>query len=1063
MEEKIILNESILSSVLQVNNIDITTLRENEKKTNYFKKLSNFSPLLLIISCNYDKKYSPEISLNAAIQLKNYIKSFWKNNEKDISIINDDNILICKEDKEYLRVKILEAIIYVIDIENMIILKQYKQCLKTILKYDFRENKIENKQFISKTIEYLSSKNIKQIYAGIIIFGQLSKIFEFDNEENQIAYNNELIKVNNYLLSSLYECTDINNTLQANFAYKIIKIFFRSFQGAIPELFTQEQIFEKWINFIINCIKTPISENNINENENLRKNIFFRLKRVCYQTITRIMQKYSKCSNKIEKNQFEKMINNKYINIFLELYKTIFVNHFNNKVFIDNYGKTCIYNFFSIIMENKSYNKNVIQLFINDNNNILLNYIINDCFLSYDDIELWSTDPKKYLAEKVEEINSILTKRYNACKLFSSLFTYKEKKNGKPVYYEILYEFLCKTLINEENNLNSEKKNLVNNLNNKPYYSIYNNINYCLRKESILYIIKSNSDLILKYSKNNFENFIEKIIFPELSSPCALLREQASNFFQKFKNYIFKDENLIENIIKSLSYLMQNDPFLPVRFESAITLSSLLNQKKVKEMLKGEILPLLQIYIKLMEETDLEEIMNSLQEVIQNFTEESKIYIVHLSEYLIKYFNKLLNSIIDGDKEDNNIDEYSLINNIINTFCNFIHYFVNNNDIYPKIENYVNDLIDFCIILQPEDKLEEGLGILKEILFNCQALPKNALKYFIPLINLVVGENDLPNLDIELYGSENISDISNLICFYINKDYEENLIKMIDNKGNQYINYLLKYIKYIVLKCDKKNIDYYEYIYIFNICNNLFDKYKGKVDYICEEILNIILSKYKNNKNKELLIYICLLLSLCFIYYPQKSLFFFQKNCCLKDIFMFWFFELDKIKKYRHLKFNLFAICSIISLDQKQQDKIIFENIKLFVNKILELIEKIWEKIEKEEKNKIKEKKDEDEEEEENEDLDGDELFKKFIIEGKSVEEEEEEDDDWEENDQDDEYPETEVDKQDPILMVKSCFELINKNFNEMFNKIIEILSDKVNKLKDIFYKREEKIKNNMK
>ena len=47
--------------------------------------------------------------------------------------------------------------------------------------------------------------------------------------------------------------------------------------------------------------------------------------------------------------------------------------------------------------------------------------------------------------------------------------------------------------------------------------------------------------------------------------------------------------------------------------------------------------------------------------------------------------------------------------------------------------------------------------------------------------------------------------------------------------------------------------------------------------------------------------------------------------------------------------------------------------------------------------------------------------------------------------------------------MVKSCFELINKNFNEMFNKIIEILGDKVNKLKDIFYKREEKIKNNMK
>ena len=69
---------------------------------------------------------------------------------------------------------------------------------------------------------------------------------------------------------------------------------------------------------------------------------------------------------------------------------------------------------------------------------------------------------------------------------------------------------------------------------------------------------------------------------------------------------------------------MMNDPVLQVRFESAMALSSILKQKNVKELLKGNILSLLKIYIKLMEETDLEEIMDSLQEVVQNFTEESK-------------------------------------------------------------------------------------------------------------------------------------------------------------------------------------------------------------------------------------------------------------------------------------------------------------------------------------------------------------------------------------------------------------------------------------------------------
>ena len=853
MEEKISLNTSMLSSVLQVNNIDIYTLRENEKKNNYFKTLPNYSPLLLMISCNINKEYTPEISLNAAIQLKNYIKSFWKNSENIINISSTEDIIINKEDKEYIRDKILEAIIYVIEIENLAVLKQYKQCIKIILKYDFKKEKIENKEFINKIILCLSSKNLKQTYAGIILFGQLSKIFEFDIEENQKIYNDELIKVNNYLLSSLYECKDINENIQANFAYKMIKIFFRSFQGAIPELFTEEKIFDKWINFIINVIKTPIKETNINDKENLRQNIFYKLKRICYQTITRINQKFSKYVTKKEITPFEKMINEKYLLIFIDLYKTIFVKCFNNKLFIDDYGKTCIYNFFWTIMENKDFKKNIIDLFINDNNNILLNNIINDCSLSLQDLELWSNDPKKYLAEKVEEINDILTKRYNSCKLFSSLWLYKENKKAKYIYYQTLYDFLCNTLINENEKLNSEKQNLSTNLSNKPYYSIYNNIQYCLRKESILYIMTSNSNYILKYSKDSFENLVEKIIYPEFISSCAILREQVCNFIKKFKTYNYTNISLIENIVKGFIYLMQNDPILQVRFESAMALASILKQKNVKQLLKGSILPLLQIYIKLMEETDLEEIMDSLQDVIQNFTEESKMYIVQLSEYFIKYFNNLVNNINNKDKSaENDIDGYSLINNIISTFCNFAHYFVNDEEIYPKIENYIDILINFCVNTEPENKLEEGLDLIKEVLSNCKKLPNHIIKFSIPLINLIVEEED-----IELYGNENLSSITELLCFYISKDHDNILINYVDKEGkHEYISYIMKFIHFIIVKCDKENSDFYEYTYIFYICNNLFDKYKNKAEIVLQDILELIISKYKNNKNKKMLNYL---------------------------------------------------------------------------------------------------------------------------------------------------------------------------------------------------------------
>ena len=164
---------------------------------------------------------------------------------------------------------------------------------------------------------------------------------------------------------------------------------------------------------------------------------------------------------------------------------------------------------------------------------------------------------------------------------------------------------------------------------------------------------------------------------------------------------------------------------------------------------------------------------------------------------------------------------------------------------------------------------------------------------------------------------------------------------------------------------------------------------------------------------------------------------------------MFWFFQIDKIKNYKHLKYNLFAICSLITLEQKLQDKLIIENIKLFVDKIMILIEKIDSRIEKEEKNK--EKKNNEEEENEDDELDGDELFKKFV-EGKDISDDED-DDDWEEDEIEEDFPETEADKQDPILIVKNSLDLISKKFPELFDNIVKILGDNVNKLKNIFQK----------
>jgi hypothetical protein len=59
-------------------------------------------------------------------------------------------------------------------------------------------------------------------------------------------------------------------------------------------------------------------------------------------------------------------------------------------------------------------------------------------------------------------------------------------------------------------------------------------------------------------------------------------------------------------------------------------------------MMSGSIQNILQISLKLMEETDIEEIMDILQNIVKYFTNESQQYIIQLSDYLINYFNKIL-------------------------------------------------------------------------------------------------------------------------------------------------------------------------------------------------------------------------------------------------------------------------------------------------------------------------------------------------------------------------------------------------------------------------------------
>jgi hypothetical protein len=90
-----------------------------------------------------------------------------------------------------------------------------------------------------------------------------------------------------------------------------------------------------------------------------------------------------------------------------------------------------------------------------------------------------------------------------------------------------------------------------------------------------------------------------------------------------FNVHVYKDSEL----------LMAQDHQLPVKLYASLAIGSLFDKDVTKTMLKGNIKTVFEIYLKLMKETDSEEIMYYLQEIVKCFTDESQQYIVQLSDY----------------------------------------------------------------------------------------------------------------------------------------------------------------------------------------------------------------------------------------------------------------------------------------------------------------------------------------------------------------------------------------------------------------------------------------------
>ena len=919
-----------LAKNLSMNFISQQQLKENERIINQMQNEPGYLKACLTLACNIENKYSDEISLNAAIQLKNSISQNW----------NSDKINL--EEKAFIRNNIIDSNLYAINKEDLKKSRIFNQCLKNILKTDFSNGEFKD-EFINQLKRYFDSKNQNMIYTGIISYYQLSKLFEIENETNDlIEYYKTFNEFNQAFFFFLDNCQDINNNFQNMIIYKILRIFMKTIHSSIPSILRDNsEIFDKWMMIILKIINIKITKE---QSENL---IIKKLKKISFQIVMRLYQKYS-IKFRFSENDGKFYSNwEKYIQIIFESFYNIYSNE-NNIITED--CLSLIYKFFINFIKKKDFDKKIFQLFSNKN---MKERLIKDTILSKSDLEFRYSSPHEYISNDLI-LSSIFKKKRN---LVIELINYISLYNNSQ-YLKEYSEFFFETLqINEEN---IKKEHELNSNENEYNQLINGKLNAHLIKEAILFIFEKIYTPVLQHEKELLSNILKNYIIAELDCKVGLLRERVCSFLKNYSQYKF-DENDSLFIMEKICFLLKNDNEIPVKSIAAITIPKYIKKEKCKNIIKENIKDLILLYLDLMKKIELEELIRSINLIVLKFQNEIRDIIVPLCEYFYKYFIEKAQK--EREIELTNIvtsEVSAVLDHILKMFLGIIKYFINDKDIFSKIEKWILEILKYCLSKDGNDHLEEALSIITVILEKSNKIPEKIWCLFKDiLVSTLQGED---------YEYEFFEETVTCICYFIAKDNETFL-----KSDNEYLKLILVFFDKII---EKFPYNSEKLRYLYQIYEVMLECCKSKVDQVHLLLLKYIkinLVKAKKHDIESL----CELLSCCIVYNSDIAIKYFIEN---GDIYKIYLKSLSQVNLNIETKRNLLALCCLLT--NNNSNELIKNDLEILIKYSLIFGNSILNSKKKENKNINPNKigiEENSNEEEENENIDEQEIIDNLI------------------------------------------------------------------------------------
>ncbi|KAJ9546837.1 hypothetical protein OSB04_019380 [Centaurea solstitialis] len=772
----------------------------------------------------------------ASIHFKNFIAKNWS------ALEPEEPSKILPGDKDLVRQNIL---VFVAQVPPLL-RSQLGECLKTIIHADYPEQWPGLLHWVTHNLQD------QQVYGALFVLRILSRKYEFKSDEERIP---------------VYQIG--NPSIEVADLIKLIcKIFWSSIYLEIPKALFDPNVFNAWMVLFLNMLERPVPSEGQPADPELRKSWgWWKVKKWTVHILNRLYTRFGDLKLQNPENKaFAQHFQKNYAGKILECHLNLL-----NAIRIGDYLPDRVTNLILQYLSN-SISKTTMYNLLQPRLDVVLFEIIFPlmCF-NDNDQTLWEEDPHEYVRKGYDIIEDLYSPRTAAMDFVSELVRKRGKENLQKFILFIVEIF---------------KRYEEASIEFKPYR----------QKDGALLAIGALCDKLKQTEpyKSELEPMLVQHVFPEFASPVGHLRAKVSySLCFLFFCFLGRRRRLhglqgsmpilisLTQIISAkhciVSFAGMRDLELPVRVDSVFALRSFVESCKDLSEIRPILPQLLDDFFKLMDEVENEDLVFTLETIVDKFGEEMAPYALGLCQSLAAAFWKCINtSEADEDADDPGALAAAgclrAISTILESVSRLPH-------IFAHIEPTLLPIMRRMLTTDGQDVFEEVLEIVSYMTFFSPTISMDMWSLW-PLLMEALADwaiDFFPNILVPLDNYISRSTVHYLTCK--EPDYQQSLWNVLSNIMSD------------------KNLEDNDIEPAPKLIEVVFQNCRGQVDHWVEPYIRITVERLRLTARPYLKCLLVQVIADALYYNASLTLNILQKLGVATEVFNLWFQMLQQTKK----------------------------------------------------------------------------------------------------------------------------------------------------------------------